>query len=247
MPVKQDGQSIYRLIPKVMEDVAFIPKLREHNDQHWMYRGFEDFLQYFRPALLKHGLSIVPEVLETETSERMTSKNNKMHHMIVRVAYTVFAPDGSCVRAVVVGESWDNQDNASTKALDDAFTSFLTQVFCVPVAENIEEMRKQFTGAGKQRREPAPPSPPPAPKTPPPPSKPPDPKHKEACTKLRRENTRLGFNEDQLRKWLSIHFIMSPSPMTLAYALDNLTTEQIEEAVKLFEAKKKAPEEKKEA
>lgn len=127
---------IYRLIPMVMAEVPAIPKARKHS-QGWTYRGFDDFLTAFRPALQKHGLFIVPEVLGMETSEKKTSNNASMSHVIVTVAYSVFAPDGSMIRSVVIGESWDTSDNASTKALDDAFTSFLTQVFCVPTGEKV--------------------------------------------------------------------------------------------------------------
>lgn len=229
-----NDQMIYRLIPLVMAEVAFIPKLREHSEQHWVFRGFEDFLQYFRPALLKHGLFVVPEVLDTDTSERITANQKKMHHVLARVAYTIFAPDGSCVRAVVIGESWDTSDNASTKALDDAFTSFLTQVFCVPVADSIENLLGRAEKRQEQRREePREKKPPPAPVNQA------ALRRNEACTKLRKENSRLEFTEQQLCKWLTSHFVMTPPPIHLSAALQVLTIEQIEEAVKLFEAKKK--------
>jgi hypothetical protein len=162
---------IYRLIPLVMAEVPEIPKARRHS-QGWAYRGFDDFLTAFRPALQKHGLFIVPEVLGTETSEKKTSNNASMSHVIVTVAYSVFAPDGSMIRSVVIGESWDTSDNASTKALDDAFTSFLTQVFCVPTGEKIGDngregnRRDNSNGTqGKAGKAPAPP-PPPAPPVP---------------------------------------------------------------------------------
>lgn len=160
-------QQIYSLIPKVMADVPEIRKARQHSQQRWMYRGFEDFLAAFRPALLKHGLFIVPEVLGTETGEKGSKdKGTTMQHVIVTVAYSIFAPDGSMVRAVVIGESWDSQDNASTKALDDAFTTFLTQTFCVPTGEVPGEQQAESRQTGKQQRQQGPSRPeavPPAP------------------------------------------------------------------------------------
>ena len=127
---------IYELIPRVMADVPEIRKLRQHSQQGWTYRGFEDFLTAFRPALLAHGLFLVPEVLDTETGSIAVGNNKEMRHILVKVAYSVYAPDGAMIRSVVIGESWDAQDNASTKAMDDAFTTFLTQVFCVPTGES---------------------------------------------------------------------------------------------------------------
>lgn len=156
---------IYKLIPKIMSEVPEIKKLRVHSQQKWSYRGFEDFLNAFQPALLKHGLFIVPEVLDNETSLQETSNKAMMRHVVVRVAYSVFAPDGSMIRAVVIGESWDSQDNATTKALDDAFTTFLTQTFCVGTGEPIggastnnsrqSERNQQAAPAQQSRKEPS--------------------------------------------------------------------------------------------
>jgi hypothetical protein len=98
-------------------------------------------------------------VLDTETGTIPVKEGKEMRHILVRVAYTVFAPDGSMVRAVVIGESWDAQDNASTKAMDDAFTTFLTQVFCVPTGDSPAEKatattRKPTEGARRQEKTP---------------------------------------------------------------------------------------------
>lgn len=154
---------IYELITKVMADVPVIKKLREHQEQKWKYRGYEDFLAAFRPALLAHGLFIAPEVLDTESGTITVKNGREMRHILVKVAYTIFAPDGSMVRSVVIGESWDAQDNASTKAMDDAFTTFLAQVFCVPTGDSPAEKatgatRKPAEGAKRQEKSPPTPS-----------------------------------------------------------------------------------------
>lgn len=130
---------IYQKIKAVMGDVPQISKSHRHQ-QGWEYRGVEDFLAAFRPALHRNGLFLLPEVVSLETGTRVTDpKGDKpgaqMHYVIATVAYTLIADDGSSVRSVVIGESWDNSDNASTKAMNDALTTFLTQVFCVPAGE----------------------------------------------------------------------------------------------------------------
>jgi ERF superfamily len=222
---------IYQLIPKVMKSVPFIPKLREHGEQHWAFRGFEDFLQYFRPALLEHGLFIVPEVLDSDISDKQTKNNKPMIHIILRVAYTVFAPDGSSIRATVVGESWDTQDNASTKALDDAFTSFLTQVFCVPVALSINDLPTSPRERTSEERT----------KNAMRGETPEIERRKQACISLRALNRELGHNEAHLHKMLVERFktsseIAKANPMNLEATLRVLTVEQIENARRHYEA-----------
>lgn len=143
---------IYQKIKEVMGEVPSIPKAQRHA-QGFDYRGIEDFLAAFRPALHKHGLFLLPEVLNLETGTRITdAKNNKpaaqMHYVIATVAYTLMAGDGSSVRSVVIGESWDNSDNASTKAMTDALTTFFVQVFCVPTGASAQASR-QGTGGNK--------------------------------------------------------------------------------------------------
>ncbi len=138
---------IYQKIKDVMADVPKIAKTHRHQ-QGWEYRGLEDFLNAFHPALQRHGLFLLPEVLNLETGTRITdAKGDKpgaqMHYVIATVAYSLFAEDGSSVRSVVIGESWDTSDNASKKAMNDALTTFFTQVFCVPTGEAI---------AGQQNR-----------------------------------------------------------------------------------------------
>lgn len=140
---------IYQKMKAVMGEIPSIAKTQKH-PQGWQYRGVEDFLAAFHPALHRHGLFLLPEVLNLETGTRMTDpKGDKpgaqMHYVIATVAYTVMAEDGSSVRSVVIGESWDNSDNASTKAMNDALTTFLEQVFCVPTRQGNASTQPQQT------------------------------------------------------------------------------------------------------
>ena len=48
------------------------------------------------------------------------------------MAYTFYAPDGSNVRAVVVGEAMDSGDKSSNKAMSAALKYALLQIFRVP-------------------------------------------------------------------------------------------------------------------
>nr|MDQ3012540.1 ERF family protein [Acidobacteriota bacterium] len=52
------------------------------------------------------------------------------------IAYTFYAPDGSNIRAVVVGEAMDSGDKSSNKAMSAALKYALLQIFCVPTEAN---------------------------------------------------------------------------------------------------------------
>jgi len=127
---------IYELIPKVMTEVGAIEKGRRNEAQKFFFRGIDDVMSAFQPVLARHQVFYVPEVIEKTTDERQTKSGGTMIYTGLTVAYTFFAPDGSSVRAVVVGEAMDSGDKSSNKAMSAALKYCLLQVFCVPTEAN---------------------------------------------------------------------------------------------------------------
>lgn len=124
---------IYQLIPRVMAEVGAIEKGRKNTQQNYAFRGIDDVFAAFQGPLAKHQIFYVPEVLERAVTERQTLKGGTLIYTTLMVAYTFYAPDGSSVRAVVVGEAMDSGDKSSNKAMSAALKYALLQVFCVPV------------------------------------------------------------------------------------------------------------------
>lgn len=127
---------IYELIPKVMADVGAIEKARRNEQQKYFFRGIDDVLAAFQPVLAKHRVFYVPEVLDKDVTERETKSGSTLIYTTLAVAYTFYAPDGSSIRAVVVGEAMDSGDKSSNKAMSAALKYALLQIFCVPTEAN---------------------------------------------------------------------------------------------------------------
>jgi hypothetical protein len=127
---------IYELIPKVMAEVGAIEKARRNEQQKYMFRGIDDVFAAFQPVLAKHRIFYVPEVLDKDVTERETKNGTTLIYTTLAVAYTFYAPDGSNVRAVVVGEAMDSGDKSSNKAMSAALKYALLQIFCVPTEAN---------------------------------------------------------------------------------------------------------------
>lgn len=127
-----DGQLIYVLMSRVMSDIGFIAKGRKNIQQGYTFRGIDDVFSALQPALIKHGVFFVPEVLKSEQIERETAKGGRLIYTILLVAYTFYAPDGSSVHTVVVGEAMDSGDKSSNKAMSAALKYAVLQIFCVP-------------------------------------------------------------------------------------------------------------------
>lgn len=151
------NQQIYQLIPKVMADVGAIEKARRNEQQKYYFRGIDDVLAAFQPVLAKHQVFYVPEVLEKQVTERESASNRTLIYTTLTVAYTFYAPDGSNIRAVVVGEAMDSGDKSSNKAMSAALKYALLQIFCVPTEanEDADAQSHELKPRGTMRLEPA--------------------------------------------------------------------------------------------
>lgn len=135
------SSQIYSLIPKIMEAVGAIEKTKRvqaGQGGNYAFRGVDDVMNAFHPAFIKFGVFCVPETLEYDTKEHTNSNGKTVENVFLRVAFTFFAPDGSCIRAVTVGEGMDFSDKAANKAMSAAFKYAMFQVFCIPTQEIVD-------------------------------------------------------------------------------------------------------------
>ena len=127
---------IFTLLPKVADEIGAVTKdKRNTQGSGFMYRGVDDVMNALHPIIAKYGITIVPEVLNYAREERTTKSGANLLYSILKMKYTFFAPDGSNVMAVVLGEAMDSGDKASNKAMSIAFKYACFQVFCIPTEE----------------------------------------------------------------------------------------------------------------
>ena len=131
-------KNIYQTIDAVMSEIGAVGKTSKNTQQGFMFRGIDAVMNAINPALVKHHLFIVPEVIDQKREERTTSKGNALIYSIVTVKYTFYAEDGSSVSAVVIGEGMDSGDKATNKAMSIAFKYACLQVFCIPTEEMVD-------------------------------------------------------------------------------------------------------------
>lgn len=126
---------IYKAISEVMNDIGAVGKNQKNQQQGFMFRGIDAVMNAINPALLKHKVFVVPEVLEQSREERQTNRGGNLIYSICKIKYTFFAVDGSSISAVVIGEGMDSGDKATNKAMSIAFKYACFQVFCIPTEE----------------------------------------------------------------------------------------------------------------
>lgn len=145
---KCDAPKIYPLIGEAMREIRAVGKDSVNETQGFKYRGIDAVMNALNPVMSKLGLFIVPEVLEQvredrETTRTVFDKTNKCNkdvkslikYSILKIRYTLFAPDGSNVSCVVIGEGMDGGDKASNKAMAVGLKYACFQIFMIPTEE----------------------------------------------------------------------------------------------------------------
>lgn len=127
--------SIYEAISAVMAEIGAVGKNQRNEQQKFMYRGVDAVMNAINPALVKHKVFIVPEVLEQIREERQTKNGGLLLYSVCKIKFTFFAEDGTHVEAITIGEGMDSGDKASNKAMAVAFKYACFQVFCIPTEE----------------------------------------------------------------------------------------------------------------
>ena len=136
------GPMIYGLIGQAIKEVGAIGKDGEARNasgkKMYNFRGIDAVYNALNPVFAKLGLFVVPEVLEQTREERQTTTGGNLIYSILKIRFTVYAPDGSNVSAVVIGEGMDSGDKASNKAMSVAFKYAAFELLCIPTEEMID-------------------------------------------------------------------------------------------------------------
>lgn len=130
-----EGKQIYELIGKAMADIGAIGKNDTNKQQGFKYRGIDAVMNALNPVMQKYGLFVTPEVINQTREERQTNNGGRLLYSILTMRYTMYAPDGSSVSSVVIGEGMDSGDKASNKAMSVAFKYAMFQLFCIPTED----------------------------------------------------------------------------------------------------------------
>lgn len=126
---------IYGLLSKVMAEVKAVGKTGVNQQQGYNFRGIDAVVNALGPAMRTHGVVPVPRKVKVAYRETMTTGNKPTREVTVQVTYRFYAPDGSYVDAKVIGESLDQSDKGSAKAMSVAYRIALLQVFALPTDE----------------------------------------------------------------------------------------------------------------
>lgn len=139
---KRHVPAVYAAIQKVSGELAKtgIGKDSKNAQQNYSFRGIDSVMNGLSPALVQHGLVIVPRVLSRDVVERTSKSGSLQFFVTVCVEFTAVAvADGSMHAAIIYGEAQDTADKATSKAMSAAYKYFAFLTFCIPTEGVLED------------------------------------------------------------------------------------------------------------
>ena len=129
------GIDVYKAITAVALDLSKegIAKDRNNEQQRFKFRGIDDVYNALSPLLAKHGLCILPRMVERDMVEKVAGSGKPLFFVTVTAEFDfVAASDGSCHVVRTYGEAMDMADKATNKAMSAAYKYAAFQAFAIP-------------------------------------------------------------------------------------------------------------------
>lgn len=126
---------VHEALAAVMDDVKAVAKSERNDSQRFNFRGIDSVVNAVGPALRKHGVVVLPNVLDHHYDTITSRGGSLMGHVIVTVRYDFVGPAGDTLGCTVVGEAMDVGDKATPKAMSVAFRIALLQALTLPTDE----------------------------------------------------------------------------------------------------------------
>lgn len=131
-------KKVYAAISAVAKEMAAtgISKDKRNQQQGFNFRGIDQVYNALAPALVNHGLLILPRITERTVTERINQKGTVLFYVVVKAEFDfVGTEDGSIHTVTTYGEAMDSGDKATNKAMSIAYKYAAFQAFCIPTEE----------------------------------------------------------------------------------------------------------------
>ncbi|MGX7895497.1 ERF family protein [Tsuneonella sp. HG222] len=126
---------VYAKIAAVQGELAHtgIGKDSENSFDRYKFRGIDAVYNALAPLLAKHGLCVLPRIIDRESIERVSKKGDPMFYVTVTAEFDfVSADDGSVHTVRTYGEAMDRSDKATNKAMSAAYKYAAFMAFAIP-------------------------------------------------------------------------------------------------------------------
>ena len=129
---------LVKALGAIMADVGYVRGTGRNDHQRYNYTSDEDLAAAIQPALVKHGVALLP--VSTQVSESTVDvKNGKAQRVLISVTWRVAHTSGQWMQLQTVGEGVDKQDKSTAKGLTGARKYLMRLLFCVPTGDDNEK------------------------------------------------------------------------------------------------------------
>ena len=116
-------------IGAVMGEVGYVRGTGKNSHHRYNYTSDEDLAAAVQPALVKHGVAILPVACQLDRSG---------DRCVIVQTWRVAHSSGEWMQIEIAGEGVDKQDKGTAKALTGARKYLLRLLFCIPTGDDIE-------------------------------------------------------------------------------------------------------------
>ena len=126
---------IFPALHAAMCEIRAVGKTGYNQQQNYNFRGIDGVINAAGPAFRKHGIIPTPKLKKVSYRDTKTTGGKDTREVIVEVDYTFYGLDGSSITITVPGESLDQSDKGSAKAMSVAYRIALIQLLAIPTDE----------------------------------------------------------------------------------------------------------------
>jgi hypothetical protein len=128
--------SIFAKLGQVMKSIKAIGKNQKNEQQKFMFRGIDDFMNELHDLLADAGIIIIPSEKEHIQEQCSTKSGTVQFRTRLHMSFTFASTeDGSSVTADGWGEAADSGDKGYNKCKSIALKYVLMQMFLVPTKD----------------------------------------------------------------------------------------------------------------
>jgi len=154
--IKPTAPQIYTAIAAVQGELAQsgISKDSENTFDRYKFRGIDAVYNALSPLLAKHGLCVLPRIIERDCQERVSKKGDPMFYVTVTAEFDfVASADGSKHTVRTYGEAMDRGDKATNKAMSAAYKYAAFMAFAIPTEGDNDADASSHEVAPREREQ----------------------------------------------------------------------------------------------
>lgn len=136
--------AVYKAIAAIQEELSRVGISKDgvNSQQNYRFRGIDQVYSALSPLLAKHGLCVLPRMVDCSRSERVSMKpgynggppkESVLFYVTVTAEFDFVAvEDGSTHTVRTYGEAMDSGDKATNKAMSAAYKYAAFMAFAIP-------------------------------------------------------------------------------------------------------------------